>query len=261
MIQKNIHYCWFGRGAKSELMLKCIESWRHYCPDYQIIEWNEDNYDTGSTPLFVQQALKKKVWAFATDYIRYDVVYRHGGIYLDTDVELVGSLDPLLNNIAYFGFQQKDRYSVNSGLGFGAQKGEIFLLELMNIYKTSDFITNGTINLHTNSSREKKVFLRHGLIENGRTQVLDNQVRIYAKEYLAPYNHMTDVIEQTDKTISIHWYGESWSGSVEKVRQSKNTIQIIKNSVHLPAKLCKYLMSEEKYSRIRVRVLNFLSRL
>ncbi len=261
MIPQIIHYCWFGRGVKSDLMLKCMDSWKKYCPEYQIIEWNEDNYDTASAPLFVRHALKKKAWAFATDYIRYDVVYRHGGIYLDTDVELVGSLDPFLDNTAYFGFQQKDEYSVASGLGFGAEKGEKFLLELMNVYKESAFIKNGTIDLHTNSSREKNVFLKHGLIENGKTQVLDNHVRIYAKEYFAPYNNMLGVMEQTDKTVSIHWYGVSWKESVEKLRKTKDKIQKFKRCFRFPAKLLKRLLGEARYQRIRVQFLNYLSRL
>ena len=95
MIPKVIHYCWFGGNPKPKLAEKCIKSWKKYCPDYEIIEWNEDNFDISAAPLYVRQAYEAKKWAFVTDYVRLEVVYNHGGVYLDTDVELLKSLDSL----------------------------------------------------------------------------------------------------------------------------------------------------------------------
>ena len=133
MIPKIIHYCWFGHNHKTKLVRKCIRSWRKYCPDYQIIEWNEDNYDISSSPLFVQQAIQEGKWAFASDYVRLRVVYEHGGFYLDTDVELVKSLDELVYNKIYFGLQDKANncsIKIATGLGFGAEKRAPLLLEI-----------------------------------------------------------------------------------------------------------------------------------
>ena len=120
-IPKVIHYCWFGHNPKPEQALSCIASWKEKCPDYQIIEWNEDNYDISSAPLYVRQAYQEKKWAFVTDYVRLQVVFENGGIYLDTDVELKKSLNALLGYRAYFGFE--DATYINTGLGFGAKQG------------------------------------------------------------------------------------------------------------------------------------------
>ena len=129
MIPKIIHYCWFGRNPKPELAVKCIKSWKKRCPDYEIIEWNEDNFDISSCPLYVRQAYEAKKWAFVSDYVRLKVVYDEGGVYLDTDVELKKGLDALLAYDAYFGFE--DGTHVNTGLGFGAVKGAPILKEMM----------------------------------------------------------------------------------------------------------------------------------
>ena len=96
MIPKTLHYCWFGRNPKPELAVKCIDSWKRFCPDYEIVEWNEDNFDIDACPLYVRQAYAAKKWAFVTDYVRLKLIYEHGGIYMDTDVELKKKPDVLL---------------------------------------------------------------------------------------------------------------------------------------------------------------------
>ena len=118
MIPRKIHYCWFGRGEKPRLAQKCIASWKKYCPDYEIIEWNEDNFDVDRNA-YTQMCYKEKKYAFLTDYLRLLIVEEHGGIYFDTDVEAVRSFDELLDNPAFFGFEN-DRF-VNTGEGFGAE--------------------------------------------------------------------------------------------------------------------------------------------
>ena len=118
MIPRKIHYCWFGRGKKPRLAQKCIASWKKYCPDYEIIEWNEDNFDVNRNA-YTQMCYKEKKYAFLTDYLRLLIGEEHGGIYFDTDVEAVRSFDELLDNPAFFGFEN-DRF-VNTGEGFGAE--------------------------------------------------------------------------------------------------------------------------------------------
>ena len=119
MIPKIIHYCWFGGAPLSESAKDCIRSPKKYCPDFEIIEWNESNCDTQCNP-FVSQAYSVKKWAFVSDYFRYKIIEEHGGIYLDTDVELISSIDDILQNQAYMGFEFGKKSQIASGLGFGS---------------------------------------------------------------------------------------------------------------------------------------------
>lgn len=128
MIPKVIHYCWFGHNPKPELIEKCIASWRKYCPDYKIIEWNEDNYDVNCCE-YTRQAYIAEKWAFVSDQARLQVVYEHGGIYMDTDIELQKSIDDFLQYDAWFA--QDDIRYINTGLGFGAVKGHDLIRELL----------------------------------------------------------------------------------------------------------------------------------
>ena len=217
MIPKTIHYCWFGGNPKPKLVQKCIASWKRYCPDYQIMEWNDDNYDLDSAPLFVQQAIEAKKWAFATDYIRLKIIHEYGGIYLDTDVELIKNLDTLLENTVYFGFEYTDR--INSGLGFGAEKGRSILQEMMRLYETDSFVdTNGKTKLVVNGIRETEILQLHGLHLNGTEQVLDGGIHVYPIDYLNPYDRPTGILRRTDNTYSIHWYNLSWTTRRARIR-------------------------------------------
>ena len=123
MIPKLIHYCWFGHNPLPKDAKRCIRSWKKYCPDYVIKEWNEDNFDISQCPQYVRQAYEAKKWAFVSDYVRLKLVHDHGGVYMDTDVELLKPLDRLLSHKAYFGFED-DGLQINTGLGFGAERGE-----------------------------------------------------------------------------------------------------------------------------------------
>ena len=137
MIPKTIHYCWFGGGEKSKLLKKCIRSWMKICPDYQVVEWNEGNFDLSATPEYIRAAYEAKKWAFVSDYARLKIVYENGGIYMDTDVELLKPLDALLDYAGYFGFETAE--TVNTGLGFAAQKGLPMLQEMMQQYDNRVF--------------------------------------------------------------------------------------------------------------------------
>lgn len=130
-IPKVIHYCWFGRGQKSELIQRCIASWRKYCPDWEIIEWNEDNFDVNFCP-YAAKAYKEKRYGFLTDAVRLKIIYEHGGIYLDTDAELINYIDDLLDNRAWFAYGTDNE--INTGSGFGAEKGHPFILTMLEAY-------------------------------------------------------------------------------------------------------------------------------
>ena len=120
MIPKVIHYCWFGHNPLPERYKEWIKSWKRYCPDYEIVEWNESNYDVTKHP-YMRAAYDAKKWGFVSDYARLDIIYENGGIYLDTDVELVKNLDELLYQEGFAGVDSSGRLS--TGLGFGARKG------------------------------------------------------------------------------------------------------------------------------------------
>ena len=209
MIPKTIHYCWFGHGEKSKLAEKCICSWKKYCPDYEIIEWNEETYDLSSAPPYVKQALEAKKWAFATDYIRYQVVYEHGGIYFDTDVEVVRNIDALRENKAFFGIQYNEL--IASGLGFGAEKGLPLLRELMRNYEETPFILpDGKMNAIACPTKDTPVFEAHGFVLNGSNQVLEDDIHIYSAEYFCPRSWFDGKVRITKNTYTIHWFEGSW---------------------------------------------------
>ena len=215
MIPKTIHYCWFGHNPKPELAQKCFASWQKYCPDYEIIEWNEDNYDIQSAPLFVRQAYEAKKWAFVTDYVRLQVVYDHGGIYLDTDVEVLKPLDDLLQYNAFFGTQNGT--VINTGLGFGAISGMLVLQELMETYQTISFIQeDGTYDTTTCPERDTQVFLKHGLKPDNSLQILPGNIVRLPVEYLSPKDYMTGELNITENTYTIHHFAESWMNEEEK---------------------------------------------
>ncbi len=250
MIPKVIHYCWFGHNEKPKLNRKCIASWKKRCPDYRIIEWNEDNCDFSSAPLFVTQAIAVKKWGFVSDYFRYKIVYENGGIYLDTDVELLKSLDSLLDDSVFFGFHNG---LINSGHGFGAEKGAAFLLELMEIYETTPFIqSDSTLDLRPCTVKETPVFLKHGLIQDDSEQILDHEIHIYPKEYFDPGNWGSFFVYKTDKTVSIHRYQSSWYSKKDKIKYA--CLKWKDLLIHLPNYIFFTLLGKEKYMKLKKRI-------
>lgn len=208
MIPKKIHYCWFGGKEKSKSVKKCINSWKKFCPDYEIIEWNEENFDVYSIP-FVAQALEAKKYAFASDLVRLIVVYENGGFYFDTDVEIIKSLDDLCDNKVFFGFENNE--FVSSGLGFGSEKANGFLLEHINQYKDENFINDdGSFNMKGCPCYLTELLTEKGLNKNGKCQIIGD-VTIFPEDYFNPYDSVTGKLNKTHNTYSIHWYDASWS--------------------------------------------------
>lgn len=231
-IPKVIHYCWFGENEKPYSVEKCIKSWRKVCPDYQIIEWNEKNLDISAFPQFVQDAYRAKKWAFVTDFVRLYIVYQYGGIYLDTDVELIKRLDALLSYVAYFGFEEG--MYINTGLGFGAEKGLEILEELMESYRTISFPENDCEIKEVSCPKlNTRVFLQHGLIVNDQRQVLDGNILILPSVYLCPLEYSTRILKKTQETYSIHWFRGSWNTLEEKkkYRHSVRKERVIRGRV------------------------------
>lgn len=251
MIPKVIHYCWFGRNPKPKLAEKCIKSWRKYCPDYEIIEWNEDNFDISTCPLYVRQAYEAKKWAFVTDYVRLKVVFNHGGIYMDTDVELKKPLDTLLGHQGYFGFE--DGVHISTGLGFGGIQGLPILKDIMDDYEGIPFIReDGSFDTETCPSRNTKVLLRHGLIQDDSRQILDGDILILPSIYLCPYSYETHAYLRSSKTISCHWFDASWRTEQEKAYHKNKLRQSRKDSlIHAPNRLLMRLLGEKNYGKLK----------
>ena len=254
MIPKVIHYCWFGGAALPPLAQKCIRSWRRRCPEYEIREWNESNCDILSAPLYVRQAFEAKKWAFVTDYIRLDVVYRYGGIYLDTDVEVIKTLDPFLDNRTYFGFEQ-GKY-INTGLGFGAEKGAGILKELMKDYDRTPFLLpDGEYDYTPCPVRNTAVFLRHGLQQNDQEQFLQGgDIHIYPTAVFCPIDKYFR-LKKTPKTVSIHWFSGSWENKEQKKEQNKYLKTIRKQrNIQIIKKAAKKYLGTQFYERVKKRI-------
>ena len=206
MIPKTIHYCWFGSGEKPELARRCIASWKKHCPDYRIVEWNEDNFDISQYP-YLQWCYENRKWAFLSDLVRLIVVEQQGGIYFDTDVELVKRPDYLLQFEAFYGFET-EKY-VATGLGFGAVAHHTTVQSMIQQYNELHKDENGKYPLISCPQLNTKALLPYGLKLTGEKQIIAGAV-ILPVEYLNPYDDPTGVLHQTDNTIAIHWYSKSW---------------------------------------------------
>lgn len=203
MIPKKIHYCWFGQGKLSSQARKCIQSWKKYCPDYEIIEWNENNFNVNQNE-YTKKVYREKKYAFLSDYARLKIIYEHGGIYLDVDVEVVKSFDDLLNNKAYFGFESEK--FTNTGAGFGAEKGNNAVKVLLEQY---DQLLDGTKDTIGCPILNTQALVKLGLKLNNQLQELDD-CTVYPSDYFDPYDDPTGRLNKTKNTHSIHWYAKSW---------------------------------------------------
>lgn len=208
-IPKIIHYCWFGGAPMPELALKCLDSWKTHCPDYELICWSENNYDMSTAPDYVRQAYAAKKWAFVTDYVRLQVVYEIGGIYLDTDVELRKPLDTFLEHKSFFGFECQEK--VNTGLGFGAAAKDSTVWWLLSEYDGVSFLLeNGGFDLTPCPERNTRALSKCGLIADGTMQILPGGAAIYPQDFFNPKSFETGRITMTPNTVSIHHFDGSW---------------------------------------------------
>lgn len=213
MIPKIIHYCWFGGTEIPERDRKCIESWKKFCPDYEIVRWDESNYDYKKNR-YMREAYEAKKWGFVSDFARLDIVYEYGGIYLDTDVELVMSLDDLLENRAFMGF---DSGGINCGIGFGAEKNFPLLKDMLNeIYADRVFkLGKGDYNTTPCNVFANKFLEKHGLVLNNRQQKIEGMT-VYPSDWFSPIDFSTGEFCSTENTHSIHYYNLSWLTPEEK---------------------------------------------
>lgn len=213
LIPKVIHYCWFGGNPIPDQYKLWMESWRKFCPDYKIIEWNEGNYDVSKNE-YMYQAYQKKKWGFVSDYARLDIIYRHGGIYLDTDVELVQNLDELLYQKGFAGFQNDEQ--MNTGLGFGAVGGLPIFREMLDIYSERRFVKeDGSIDATPCPELQTPVLEKHGLKKNGEYQIVSD-LTVYPEKVLCGKSLNTKKIVLRPYTRAIHHFEGSWATIEDK---------------------------------------------
>ena len=206
-IPKKLHYMWLGNKPLSDRLKKCIDSWKKYCPDYEIIEWNEDNYDIGKHP-YMKQAYDVKAYGFVPDYARLDILYNEGGLYIDTDVEIKRNIDSLLYQEAFCGVEKWQ--VINFGGLSGAVKGHSMVKKFLDAREDIFFLDpDGKQNRNTCGFYDTKVAIDEGYKINGETQDVGG-MNIYAYDYFHPYDYMSGILNETKHTYSVHWFNGGW---------------------------------------------------
>ena len=214
MIPKVIHYCWFGRNPLPASAQKCLESWRRFFPDYEIKEWNEDNFDVNIIP-YTQQAYEAKKYAFVSDYARFWILYHYGGLYFDTDVEVIKSFEDIVERGAFMGLEIDGtkigtKIAIAPGLGLGAEVGMPVYQEILNGFAKLDYYdAQGKRNNFSMIPMVTELFLQRGLIANRQIQQLYG-ITIYPQRFFNPYNSVNGKLQVVPETHSIHWYSATW---------------------------------------------------
>ena len=208
MIPKRIHYCWFGRGPMSGLALKCIESWHKYMPDWEYKLWNEDNFDIQSVP-YVKEAYESRKFAFVTDYVRLWALYTEGGVYMDTDVEILKPLDDLMNLTAFTGYEGSKYQPPVTGLMASAAHGE-WVKEQLDSYMGVHFIKeDGSLDLTTNTVRISRIMKDNGFVQDGKYHVYKD-LHVFPTDYFCP-RQTTGEFLKTDNTYCDHHFMGTWN--------------------------------------------------
>lgn len=228
-IPKIIHYCWFGKGKKSKLIEKCMKTWKKYMPDYEIMEWNEENFDINCNQ-YVKQAYENRKYAFVSDYARLYALYNYGGIYFDTDIEVVKNIDKYIKNRDVYGFERKD--IIMTGVMISKKNSEI-IKKFMEAYYNISFVNDdGSFNTLTNTCRFTKILKEYGLVCNNEKQILKNEIAdIYPLEYFCAYDMDNSHFIPTKNTVTIHHYDGSWTSKKSKL--TKKIKRILSNMLGL----------------------------
>lgn len=233
IIPKIIHYCWFGGNPLPPLAKKCIASWKKYLPDYEIRQWDESNYDVNKIP-YIKEAYAAKKFAFVSDYARFDILYNYGGIYFDTDVEIISPLDCIISAGSFMGCENKATpgatpnllgvapglgLRVNPGLGLGVTPGLGLIREILDNYSTLHFKRpDGSLNQTTIVKYTTEILCKHGLVNTPDIHTVAG-INIYPCEYFCPLDYNTGNLIITKNTVSIHHYTASWKTKSDTIKQ------------------------------------------
>lgn len=217
-----IHYCWYGGNKKSKLILKCIDSWKKFFPDYEIIEWNESNTDLHENA-YIEKAYQEKKWAFVSDYVRMKVLYEYGGIYFDTDVEVIKPFPKeILSLPAFTGFESFS-LMVNPGLVFACEESYKLAGMMIESYNADDFFNESVDTIKTINMRITDILVDNGLeICDIKQRVLD--LTVFPSSVFCPYDGRCRKVKVQEDTLSIHHYAASWLPWYRKMRLFFGTI-------------------------------------
>ena len=225
MIPKKIHYCWFGGNPLPESAKKYIETWKKYCPDYEVIEWNENNFDVNQNQ-YCKEAYEAKKWAFVSDYARFFILYKYGGLYFDTDVEVLRPLDNIVEKGPFMGCERDadkigaTAIAVAPGLGLGVNPGLGLYKEILDLYEILHFKNeDGSLNLKTVVQYTTEILVKHGLKNTNQIQRCAG-IYIYPREYFCPKNIDTGKLEITKNTYTIHHFDASWYSNWQQLKHN-----------------------------------------
>lgn len=228
MIPKIIHYCWFGHGGMPKLALECIDSWKKHMPDYEIVLWDEKKFDININQ-YVKEAYEAKKYAFVTDYVRLYALYHHGGVYMDTDVEVLKSLNIFLQHKAFTGCES-DRYCVTGTMA--AERNHPWIKKLLDEYNNIKFIlNNGEQDITTNTFRITRLTIdKYDWVPENKYQTLKDDLHIYTSDTFCAKDWRTGKITKTDQTYTIHHFSGHWITTKSKKRLRINMMKTnIKN--------------------------------
>ena len=260
MIPKTIHYCWFGGNPKSKLIEKCIKSWEKYCPDYEIIEWNEKNFDLNCCD-YVKEAYEAKKWAFVTDYVRIWALNTYGGVYLDTDVELKKSLDKFLSHNAFTGFE---RENLPFTAVYGSEPNHSLCATILSYYENRHFLLpDGSFDLTTNTVSVTDLMVKkYDLNLANKTQILSDGLAVYSNDYFCPKSYIDDRVYKTENTHAIHWFNASWH-TKEEIAQRNYSIKrtkyykrknLVNRILFSPVIIAKKILGNKLYEKIKSKI-------
>lgn len=207
MIPQKIHYCWFGGNPLPESAIKCINSWKKFFPNYEIIEWNESNFDINLMP-YTQEAYAAKKYAFVSDVARFWILEKEGGLYFDTDVEVIAPMDDIIQKGGWMGIEVRDM--VNPGLGMGADAHNRILQEILAYYRTLHFVCkDGKVLVPNVVDNTTRILKDNGMTSESSIQEIKG-IWIYPQDFFNPLDDATGIVNRTANTRSIHWYAKTW---------------------------------------------------
>lgn len=220
MIPKILHYIWFGKNPLTPLAEDCLASWKTAMPDWQIMRWDETNFDIAAAPLYVRQAYEARKYAFVSDYVRLWALEQYGGVYVDTDVKVLKSYEPLLNDTAFIGLEESKAHLPGTCV-MGCEAHCKWVKDMLALYDGISFVRpDGTLDLTTNVDRLGEAMVCHGLtVEGGKWKEIlyleEYGLRVYTHDYFSPITS-TRVMRKTKNTYSIHYFAESWRDGKKK---------------------------------------------
>ena len=238
MIPKIIHYCWFGRGEMPKSVQTCIASWHNYMPDWEYRLWNEDNFDIASAPQYVREAYEAKKYAFVSDYVRLWALEQEGGVYLDTDVEVLHSFEPLLNDIAFIGLEESLALLPGTCV-MGCEAHCQWVKDMLSTYEDATFLKeDGSMDMSTNVQRLGTKMVEGGLQHERKIQFLPQWgLRVYTHDYFSPITS-TRVMRKSKNTYCIHRFAGSW---VDGKKNGIHNWWIVREIVHLLVQIKRIL--------------------